>query len=482
VLDFRPIFHVIGLLLTTLGIAMLVPAAVDIVADHRDWQVFAAASLTTSFIGIGMFLSTRGSIQELNLRQAFLLTALSWLTIAVFGALPFLYAELNLSVTDAMFESMSGITTTGSTVITGLDNAPPGILLWRALLQWMGGIGIIVMAVAVMPMLQVGGMQLFRMESSDNSEKILPRAAQIAGALALLYFGITAVCAICLWASGMTAFEGVAHAMTSVATGGYSTSDASIGHFDSGLIDTIITLFMVIGSLPFVLYLQALRGRPLLLWRDTQVQWFFALATLAIVVLSIYRVIDANISMLEALRYTSFNIVSIMTGTGFTSTDYGTWGGFSIGLFFLVMFIGGCAGSTSCGVKIFRVQVLIETARRQIQKLLQPHGVFTPKYNDKPIPPAVRDAVMNFFFLFFGCFIALALCLSAFGLDFITAASGAGSAIANVGPGLGDIIGPAGHFGTLPDGAKWFLMIGMILGRLELIGILVLLSPAFWRG
>ena len=481
-LDFRPVLHVIGLLLATLGLAMLVPAFVDIIDDNRDWQVFAAASMTTFVIGIGLYLSTRGAPRDLNLRQAFLLTALAWATIAIFGALPFVYAEMDLSFTDAMFESMSGITTTGSTVITGLDYAPPGILMWRALLQWMGGIGIIVMAVAVLPMLQVGGMQLFRMESSDNSEKILPRAAQIAGALSLLYFVITGVCAISLWAAGMTVFEAIAHAMTSVATGGYSTSDMSIGYFDSATIDVIITLFMVIGSLPFVLYLQALRGRPLLLWRDDQVQWFFGLATLAIMVLTIHRMLDSDLSILEALRYTSFNIISIMTGTGYSSADYGSWGGFSVGLFFLVMFVGGCAGSTSCGVKIFRIQVLIETARQQIQKLLRPHGVFTPQFNDKPIPAPVRDAVMNFFFLFFACFIGLALCLSAFGLDFITAASGAGTAIANVGPGLGDIIGPAGHFGTLPDGAKWFLMIGMLLGRLELIGILVLLSPAFWRG
>ncbi|TDI60303.1 MAG: TrkH family potassium uptake protein [Alphaproteobacteria bacterium] len=481
-LDFRPVLHVIGLLLATLGLAMLVPAAVDVFAGSQDWQVFASASLTTFFIGIGMFLSTRGAPQDLDLRQAFLLTALSWVMIALFGSLPFIYAEMDLSVTDALFESMSGITTTGSTIITGLDTAPPGILMWRSLLQWMGGIGIIVMAVAVMPMLQVGGMQLFRMESSDNSEKILPRAAQIAGALALLYLCITIVCAISLWAAGMSIFESVAHAMTSVATGGYSTSDQSIGHFDSASIDVIVTVFMVLGSLPFVLYLQALRGRPLMLWRDTQVQWFFALATLAVFVMTLYRYVGGDVPILEALRFTSFNIVSIMTGTGYASTDYGSWGGFAIGLFFLVMFVGGCAGSTSCGVKIFRIQVLFETARRQIQHLLQPHGIFTPKFNDKPIPPAVRDAVMNFFFLFFGCFVVLALCLSAFGLDFITAASGAGAALANVGPGLGEIIGPTGNYASLPDGAKWFLMIGMLLGRLELIGILVLLSPTFWRG
>ena len=481
-LEFRPVIHVIGLLLATLGIAMLVPAIVDAAFGNPDWQVFAAASITTFFVGLGLFLSTRGAPQALNLRQAFLLTAMAWLVIALFGALPFLYAELELSFTDAVFESVSGITTTGSTILTGLDEAPPGILLWRALLQWMGGIGIIVMAVAVLPMLQVGGMQLFRMESSDNSEKILPRAAQIAGALSMLYLGITFICALALWAAGMTFFEAVAHAMTSVATGGYSTSDGSIGHFDSGLIDGIVTLFMVLGSLPFVLYLQVLRGRPLLLWRDTQVQWFFGIAAFAIFTLVAHRIFIDGVPTLEALRFTSFNVVSIMTGTGYSTTDYGAWGGFAVGLFFLVMFIGGCAGSTSCGVKIFRVQVLVETARRHIQNMVQPHGVFTPEFNDKPIPPAVSNAVMNFFFLFFCCFIGLALCLSAFGLDFVTAASGAGSAIANVGPGLGDVIGPAGHFGTLPDGAKWFLILGMILGRLELIGILVLLSPTFWRG
>ncbi len=480
--DVRPVLYVIGLLLAALGIGMLVPAIADIAVGNRDWQVFLAAAATTFFIGLGLALTNRGAPQSLNLRQAFFLTALSWIVIAAFGALPFIYAELGLSFTDAFFESVSGITTTGSTVISGLEDAPPGILLWRSLLQWLGGIGIIVMAVAVMPMLQVGGMQLFRMESSDTSEKILPRAAQIAGALGVLYVGITLICSISLWLAGMSLFEGITHAMTTIATGGFSTFDASIGHFDSALIDAIVTLFMIVGSLPFVLYLQVLRGRPLALWRDTQVQWFFGIATAGVLVMALYQYFSGDATLGSSLRYSSFNIVSIMTGTGYTTTDYDTWGGFSVVLFFLMMFVGGCAGSTSCGVKIFRVQVLYETARCQVQRLIQPHGVFTPRFNHKPIPNSVRDAVMNFFFLFFVCFIALSLCLSAFGLDFITAASGAGSALANVGPGLGDVIGPTGNFSPLPDGAKWFLMLGMLLGRLELLGILVFLSPAFWRG
>ncbi len=479
--DIRPVLLAIGFLLATLGVAMLIPAVADIAVGHQDWQVFLAASTATFFIGVSLILTSRGSSDNINLRQAFLITTGSWLVIATFGALPFFFSELGLSFTDAFFESMSGITTTGSTVIVGLDDAPPGILLWRSILQWMGGIGIIVMAVAVMPMLQVGGMQLFRMESSDTSEKILPRARQIAGALAGLYVTASVACALCLWAAGMPLFDATAHAMTTVATGGYSTSDASVGHFDSPLIDGVITLFMIIGSLPFVLYLQFLRGRPLMLWRDDQVRWFFSIALAAVLVMTVYRSTASDVPIFEALRYVSFNAVSVMTGTGYSTSDYGLWGGFAVGLFFLLMFVGGCAGSTSCGVKIFRIQVLYETGRSEILKMVQPHGVFTPHYNGKPIPESVSAAEMNYFFVFFVCFVVLALCLSAFGLDFITAASGAASAIANVGPGLGPVIGPAGTFAPLPDGAKWFLSFGMLLGRLELLGVLILFTPSFWR-
>ena len=271
-MDLRPLLLVVGFLLTTLGLAMLIPAAADLAIGHEDWQVFLAAALSTSFIGASLAITNRGASKALNARQAFLLIVMAWLVIALFGSLPFFYADLGLSFTDAFFEAMSGVTTTGSTVMTGLDDAPPGILLWRSLLQWMGGIGIIVMAVAVLPMLQIGGMQLFRLESSDTSEKILPRAAQISGALMMLYAAITAICAVSLWAAGMSLFDAVAHSMTTVATGGYSTSDGSIANFDSALIDSIIILFMVIGSLPFVLYLQVLRGRRIAGARDNRDQ------------------------------------------------------------------------------------------------------------------------------------------------------------------------------------------------------------------
>ena len=415
------------------------------------------------------------------MRQAFLLTALAWVVIAAFGALPFVFSNLELAYTDAFFEAMSGVTTTGSTVITGLDFAPPGILLWRAILQWLGGIGIIVMAVAVLPMLQVGGMQLFRMESSDTSEKILPRAAQIVGAIAALYFCLTALCAVAMWVAGMTPFEAVAHAMTTIATGGFSTSDASIGHFNSAAIDYVVIIFMLAGSLPFVLYLQAVRGRSRALFGDSQVRWFFAITAIAVAVMVLWQWLGNDVGAADALRYASFNVVSILTGTGYATADYMAWGGFAVAVFFFIMFIGGCAGSTSCGIKIFRIQVLFAATVIQMKRLLQPHGVFTPRYNGKPLQESVIASVMSFLFLFAICFGVLAFGLSALGLDFLTAISGAATAMANVGPALGDTIGPTGNFQSLPDAAKWLLSLGMLLGRLELFTVLVLFSPAFWR-
>ncbi len=480
-IDFRPILLVLGLLLTTFGVGILLPALVDVAAGNPDWIVFLASATATIFIGIALILTTRSGSSKIDVRQAFLLTTFSWVVTAAFGALPFMFSDLGLTYTDAFFESMSGVTTTGSTVIVGLDDAPPGILLWRALLQWMGGIGIIVMAVAVLPMLQVGGMQLFRMESSDTSEKILPRAAQFAGAIALLYFLLTIICAIALWVAGMSPFEGLAHAMTTIATGGFSTSDESIGHFDSAAIDYIIIVFMIVGSLPFVLYLQALRGRHEPLLRDTQVRWFLAMVGVAVGGMALWRWQELGGNFFDSFRHASFNVVSIITGTGYSTTDYNQWGGIAIPVFFFLMFIGGCAGSTSCGVKVFRLQILYAAVNVQMQRLLQPHGVFVPRYNRKPVSDAVISSVMSFFFLFAVCYAALAIGLGALGLDFISAVSGAATAIANVGPALGDTIGPAGTFADLPAGAKWLLSFGMLLGRLELFTVLVLFSPRFWR-
>jgi trk system potassium uptake protein TrkH len=479
--EFRAVFLVNGILLLILGLAMLVPAMLDARVGHPDWQVFMAAAFVTGFVGAALSITCWGSGEYLNLRQAFILTTSVWVVTPAFGALPFVFSELNLSYTDAFFEAMSGITTTGSTVISGLESAPPGILIWRALLQWMGGIGIIVTAVAILPLLQVGGMQLFRMESSDASEKVLPRTAQIAGAISIIYLALSLLCAIVYWAAGMPPFEAAAHAMTTIATGGFSTSDLSMGSYDSALIDFTAMTFMIIGSLPFLLYFQVVRGRPLALWRDSQVRWFFAILAAAIGCMTLYQISGNDLPLAQSLRFTAFNVTSIMTGTGYVTDDYGQWGGFAVVLFFFVMFIGGCAGSTSCGIKIFRFQVLYAAAHSQMSRLLQPHGVFVANFNRRPIPDSVMDSVMSFFFLFALSFAVMAVLLSLMGLDFLTAVSGAATAISNVGPGLGDVIGPSGTFAPLPDMAKWLLAAGMLLGRLELLTVMVLFTRTFWR-
>lgn len=480
-IDIRPIVLVIGILLSMLGVAMVLPALLDLADGNEDWLVFAQASVLTLFTGIGLVLSSWGRTGTLNVKQAFVLTVASWIALTAFAALPFSLSELRMSYTDAFFEAMSGLTTTGATVITGLEDLPPGILLWRALLQWLGGIGIIVMAVAVLPMLQIGGMQLFRMESSDNSEKILPRATQIAGSISLLYLVFTLACAVGYYFAGMSIFDAASHAMTTIATGGFANYDASLGHFDSTSIHMISVVFMILGSLPFVLYLQAVRGNSQLLFRDSQVRFFLLVLSVAIAIMWIYQITEELNAAPSALQHAIFNVVSITTGTGYATTNYGAWGGFAVLFFFCLMFIGGCAGSTSCGIKIFRYQVILESVRVYLNRILYPEGVFGARYNGRQLPENVISAVLSFFFLFFLCFGLMALVLNLMGLDNLTALSAAASAMANVGPGLGEIVGPAGHYGPLPDAAKWLLCLGMLLGRLELLTVLVLFTPAFWR-
>jgi trk system potassium uptake protein len=480
-IDLRPIFLVIGTLLATLAIGMCVPAAADAIVGHPNWQVFAVSAGVTMFVGVAMALTCRAGGFRFTARQAFLLTTLSWIALTAFAALPLAFSNLDLSYTDAFFEAMSGITTTGATVITNLDSTAPGILLWRAILQWLGGIGIIVMAIAVMPILRVGGMQLFRMESSDQSEKALPRAAQIAAAIGTIYLVLTGLWAAAYWFAGMTGFEAVAHAMTTIATGGFSTSDASLGHFDSALIDGIATAGMIVGALPFILYLKMAQGDLTALGRESQVQWFLV-GAVGLVAVGVGWLWSVNgVEPLAALRYASFNLVSILTGTGYATAAFDTWGSFAMPTFLIIMLIGGCAGSTTCGIKIFRLQVLYSAARAQLHHLLHPHGVFIPYYNRRPVSDEVIVSVLSFFFLFIISLAGLAFGLGMLGLDLVTALSGAASALSNVGPGLGPVIGPAGTYAPLPDEAKWLLSFGMLLGRLELLTVLILFTYSFWR-
>lgn len=480
-ISLRPILLVNGVLMLILSLAMLVPAAVDAYNDNPDAGVFFSSAFFTAFIGGGLYLTNRGYRGRLSMKQAFILTNSCWVMVTLFAALPLYFSELGLSLTDAAFETMSGITTTGATVLTGLEHMPPGILLWRCLMQWLGGIGIIVLAMAILPILHIGGMQLFRTESSDRSDKILPSASQIAATIGAIYFFLTSFCALLLWATGMRGFDAICHAMTTISTGGFANYDASIGYYNSPNIELVLIVFMALSALPFILYYQFARGKPQKLLQDTQVRWFLSILSLAILSCAGWLWWDRGMDMWFALRISAFNITSILTTTGYASHDFSLWGHFAVTGIFLLFVMGGCTGSTTGGIKVFRYQVLFEIAKAQVSRVVQPHGVFLPRYNGKPIAETVSTAVQSFFILFAFCFICLATVLSFFGLDFLTSMSGAATALANVGPGLSELIGPAGNFASLPDGAKWALMVGMLVGRLEVITVLVLLSPHFWR-
>lgn len=481
-IDIRPVLFMLGCLLLPLGGAMLIPAMVDLAVGHPDWQTFVTSSFLTLFCGGALALGCRNTKVDFTTRQAFLFSTLSWFTIAAFGALPFILQESGPSFTDAIFESVSGITTTGSTVFNGLESLPPGILLWRSILQWFGGIGIIVFAIALLPNLQMGGMQLFRLESSDQGDKVLPRVAEISFVIAVIYICVTTLCAIAYSAAGMGPFDAVNHAMTTVSTAGYSTKDSSIGGFALPAVEWVAIIFMAVGALPFLLYFQMIRGRPLELMREPQVRAFFILiAGITLIMIAVQMARDPALAALDALRLGLFNVLAVVTGTGYASTDYGAWGGLAVAIFFFATFVGGCAGSTSCGVKIFRWQVLIATARAEIRRVMQPHQVQRVIYNGRKLDDSVIESVMVFVFVFFVTFAVITVLLALTGVDPITALSGAATSVANVGPGLGPVIGPSGNFSPLPDAAKWILVMGMILGRLEFLALLVLFRRRFWQ-
>ncbi len=479
-MDLRPVFYVIGILLTIMAISMILPMLADLYFNNEDWKVFFFCIIITAFFGGSLILTNSSSTFSINARQAFMMITFSWIALALFAALPFKMTASDMSFTDSFFEAMSGITTTGSTVIVGLDTAPPGILLWRAILQWLGGIGIIIMAMSVMPFLNIGGMQIFRTELSE-SEKVLPRTAQLASSIGLIYLVLTLACIISYMLSGLGTFDALAHALTTISTGGYSTYDSSFSNFQNPATDYVAILFMICGSIPFVLYLKAIHGNFQALFKDTQVQWFLSIVALSIGSLVIYLMLNKDMSGFDALRGAAFNVVSLITGTGFVNSNYDLWGGFAITLLFFLMAMGGCAGSTTCGIKIFRFQVFYAVAIVQFQKLIHPSGVFMAKYNGKPLSGDVPMSVMSFLFLYAISFSLVAVALSLVGLDPITALSGAVTSISNVGPGLGSIIGPAGSFAPLPDSAKWILSLSMLLGRLEILTVLVMFSPHFWK-
>jgi trk system potassium uptake protein TrkH len=477
----KTVFFIIGILLIILGFFMLIPYGIQIFYKENSHS-FLASSFITILIGIMFVLANLQEKYQLNLKQTFLFSTFTWIAVAIFGSIPFILSDLNFSFSDSFFESMSGITTTGSTVIINLDGSPKSILLWRAIMQWLGGVGIIVMAITVLPLLKVGGMQLFKIESSDKPEKILPRATQVAFIIISTYLILTLLCAFFYKILGMNFFDSIAHAMTTIATGGFSTHNESIGYFKNSNIEIVATIFIILGSIPFISYLKFIKGNKKIFFQDIQIKGLIYLFIFSTFIMFLYLLFNNNsILLIEKIRIASFNVVSILSGTGYVNNDFSLWGKFPLIFFLFLMFIGGCAGSTACGIKIFRFQLLFLFINNQIKKIIYPNSVFILKYNNQKITDDYMSSVIIFIFAYFFIFILIAMLLSITGLDFLSSISGAATSISNVGPGLGELIGPNGNFKSIPEVSKWILSFGMLLGRLELFAVLVLFFPSFWR-
>ncbi len=479
-MDLRPVLYIVGIFLCILAGFMIVPTLLDAWFFKDTWKGFMSAMGLSFFCGILLILGNKQSKIDINRKQAFMLTAMAWMALCIFSALPLLFTIPEMSFTDALFEAVSGLTTTGATVLTNIEDQSMGILIWRSILQWLGGVGIIVMAISILPMLKVGGMQLFRLESSEK-EKALPRATQLAGYITCIYIGLTFMCCIAYYAVGMGFFDAIAHSMTTIATGGFSTKDDSFAGYNTIGPELVAIIFMILGCLPFVLYIKTLGGEWRAISEDQQAMGFLKTAFTFSLIMIVYLTFTLGSLDINVVIEAVFTTISLLTGTGYTDTNYMIWGGFAVGFLLFISCIGGCAGSTTCGIKIFRFQIMYAVAKNQLYQLIYPNGVFTVEYNKQPLSVQIAASVMAYFFIFCLSFVIVSIALMACGLDVITSLSGAISTLANVGPGLGNVIGPTGTYAPLPDEAKWVLTASMMLGRLEFFTLLVFIVPRFWQ-
>ncbi len=483
-MQFLVIQRIMGLLLMLFSLTMLPCIVLSWFDQDGGFAPFLKACLITLVAGFLLWLPVRRQVKELRTRDAFVIVSLFWTLLALFGALPFQFVGTTSLMADAYFETMSGLTTSGSTVLTGLDHLAPSMNLWRGILQFMGGMGIVVLAVAILPMLGVGGMQLYKAETPGpmKESKLTPRIRETAKALWYIYLGLTAACALALWAAGMTPFDALFHGFTSVATGGFSTHDASIAYFNSPAIEMILTLFMFLGGTSFALHFLAFRGRSLgSYWRDTEFRVYSSIIITATLFVGLYLYLTATYpTLLQSLRYAVFQVVTMATTTGYMSADFGAWPPVLGALLMIISFFSGSAGSTSGGMKVVRVVLLFKQTLCEIQRLIHPHAIVPLKLSGKPVPERTIAAVSAFFATYLASFAIIALSISAMGVDLVTAFSATAAAINNTGPGLG-AVGPAANFAALPEAAKWLLSLAMLLGRLELFTLFVILTPAFWR-
>lgn len=478
---YRPLFFITGLVLSKMAVFMYLPMLLAFYSHSLGGVEFLSAIAIThiaSFICI--YVGGEKMRSRLGVREMFLLTTVVWVLASLFAALPFVFIE-HISYSDAFFETMSGITTTGSTVLHNLDSMPPSVLLWRSILQWLGGVGFIVMGVAILPFLNVGGMRLFQTESSDWSDKAESKTRRVAIDILLVYIILTVSCFIGYRFAGMTDFEALNHAMTTLSTGGYSTSDGSMGHFSKGAHWNAI-VFMFLGGLPFLLFIRAFNRRNILfLLNDAQVLGFIKLVFFSAAALTAYLTLSGQFQLSDAIRLSLFNVISVLTTTGFGLDDFVNWGDFSVMVFFGLFFFGACSGSTAGGIKIFRFQIALSLLKRQLMLLMHPHGIFPQKYNNRTVSDDILRSLIAFVLAYMATILAATLLLTLLGSESMVAFSASITAVSNVGPGLAPSIGPSGNFADFPSISKWILSICMLMGRLEILTVVVLFSRHFWR-
>jgi len=475
--------RILGIMLMIFSLTMLPPVAVSFIYGDGHHQPFIDAFLIVLALGLVMWLPVRRVRRDLRLRDGFLVVALFWFTLGLAGATPLLITDLPaLSFTDAVFESVSGFSTTGATVIVGLDDLPKSILFYRQQIQWFGGMGIIVLAVALLPVLGIGGMSLYKAETPGpvKDQKLTPRITQTAKALWAVYALMTAACVTAYYLAGMSLFDAFAHAFSTMATAGYSPYDASLGHFDSAAIDAVATFFMFFSGASFALHFTVLRVRdPRLYWREPEFLAYFWLISTIIVGATLYLWLHGEYdSLAESLRYASFQVVSLHTGTGYTTAGFADWPGALPALLLLLTFLGGCAGSTTGGMKVIRWLLVFRQGLAELKRLVHPSAEIPVKLAGRSVPSHVIMGVAGFFAIYFVVFGVMMLLLMTFGLDQVTAWSAVASSLNNVGPGLGEV---AAHFRDIPDAAKWVCIIAMLAGRLEIFTLVLLLTPEFWR-
>ena len=480
-MKFQVVGYTLGIMITIVGLAEMVPAMIDWRLGHENARIFFFNGILCLFFGGSLIIANRSGVSEIRIREAFMLTVSSWFLVSIFCALPLYMSDLDLSYVDAYFEAVSGITTTGASVLSGLNEVSNGILFWRSMMQWVGGLGVIAFAIVLLPYLKVGGMQLFRSEASGHADKVMPRSTEVFISMIQVYAGLTAICAFVYHLLGMGGFDAINHAMTTISTGGYSTHDASFAYYESRALQYAAVFFMLLGALPFVLYLRAVFQQRLIFFRDEQVRALLIGLSVMVVCMTLWLWMGTPYTLETAFRNVLFSMVSIVTTTGYVTVDYTLWGGFAVLAFLLLTYIGASAGSTAGGAKVMRLVIAWRVVARQFKILLYPSGVFVLNYQGRRLDNYTVLTVLGFLSLYVGANVMFTIALAMTGLDFETALSGAASALANVGPGVGAQIGPLGNYAALPDAAKWILSFGMILGRLEILTVLVLFSATYWR-